>query len=191
MPTTSIEDKTYTLPEYFELERVEEQRFEYYRGRVYGMAGGTDIHNELVGNLRQSLRSALADSACKVYAENVKLELETENYFVYPDILLTCSPKDAADRYIKREPRLLAEVLSPSTAVFDRVGKKFTSYLKIPSLAYYLIVSLRTHYVGCYSRMEDGWFYKEYEGLAQIVPLPELGISLSLQEIYEHIQLSD
>jgi Uma2 family endonuclease len=189
MSETSVEQGTYTFAEYLELERVEEQRFEYYRGKVFGMAGGTDIHNEIVGNLRYSLRKNLVNPHCKVYAENVKLELEKDRYFVYPDILLTCSETDFQDRYIKREPVLLAEVLSRSTAIFDRVGKKFTSYLKIPSLEYYLIVSQRTHYVGCYSRLEEGWLYKEYEGLDAVIPLPKLKQELALSDIFDGISI--
>jgi len=98
-------------------------RHEYRRGLVYAMAGGSDNHSRLSINLLTEINLHLRDSDCQFFSGDVKVNY-AENFFYYPDAFVTCDPRDREDRYVKRYPKLIAEVLSPSTEEFDR-GIKF------------------------------------------------------------------
>lgn len=154
------------------------------------MAGGADIHNELVNNMLVALRRG-NKPPCKVYTENVKLELIKDDYYVYPDLMLTCDQADAQERYFKRSPSLLVEVLSSSTLSYDKGGKKFHHYLKIPSLKYYLLVSQEEIRVECFSKelSKEGWHYQVYEQMEDVIPLEQLASQLAVSDIYDNIGL--
>jgi Uma2 family endonuclease len=182
-------EEHYSFEAYLALEQSEGIRFEYHQGQVFAMAGGSDVHNELTGNLRGLIKEGIKGRPCKVYAENVKLELLEATHYVYPDIMLTCDPSDHQDRFIKRHPILLAEVLSVSTAAEDGFGKKFQAYMKLPSLQYYLLVTQEHICIECYSREENrsGWHYECYEATDDVIPLPKLNMPLTVAEVYEKV----
>jgi Uma2 family endonuclease len=95
------------------------------------MAGGEDANNIVAGNLFIAMRNHLPGTPCRALVADVKLHFEAADCFFYPDIVVTCNATDAADRLTKREPKLVVEVLSPSTATFDR-GDKFAAYRLLP-----------------------------------------------------------
>jgi Uma2 family endonuclease len=74
-----------------------------------------------------------------VLISEVKLRIEAADSFFHPDMMVTCSATDAANRLIKREPVLVVDVLSPSTAAYDR-GEKFAAYRTLPTLAEYVLI---------------------------------------------------
>jgi Uma2 family endonuclease len=119
------------------------------------MAGGEDLNNIVAGNLYMALRQHLRGSACRVFAGDVKLRVEAADCYFYPDVMVTCSAADLGDRLIKREPLLVAEVLSPSTAAFDR-GDKFADYRALPTLAEYLLVDVDRRRCELYRKGADG-----------------------------------
>ena len=189
------EKKTiFTVEEYFKIEEESEIRHEYLNGELFAMAGGSDIHNEIVNNTFFSLRSNLTikSSGCKIYTENVKLELQKDQYYVYPDLMLTCNQEDSQERYFKRNPLLIVEVLSPSTLSYDKGGKKFHHYLKIPSLEYYLLISQEEVRVECFSRVENGqgWYYQVFESLGARILFKKLGMEINLKDIYQGIEIA-
>ena len=132
-------------------------RHEFVRGEVFLMAGGEDRHNTAALNLVVALRQQLRGSACRVYASDVKLRVEAADCYFYPDVMVTCSTADFADRLIKREPVLVVvvEVLSASTAAFDR-GDKFAAYRQLPSLAEVLMVDVARRRCDLYRKGADG-----------------------------------
>ena len=176
----------YSLAEYLEKENEEEIRHDYYKGEVYIVAGTTDRHNLIASNTLIALRQATSGRGCRVYMENVKLELVPNNFIVYPDLMLVCEPSDALDSHIKRKPSLVVEVLSKSTESYDR-GKKFIHYLKLGSLEYYILVSQYAVRVEVYEKLEKGWHFEVYEQLSDTIPLSKLDISLTVSDIYEDI----
>ena len=104
-----------TAEEFLEWDRTQTIRHEFVDGEVYAMSGAGIAHNLAAGNLYLSLRGHLAGSSCRTFQTDVKLKVEAVGNFYFPDLIVTCSPADASDLYIVREPTLLVEVLSPST----------------------------------------------------------------------------
>lgn len=130
---------TFSFDDYLAWEQQQPQRHEFVRGEVFAMAGGTDLHNEVSGNLYVMLRQHLQGSPCRVYMADVKVRVETAECGFYPDLMVTCAESDRADRYVKRSPLLVIEVLSPTTAAFD-LGDKFVAYRQLDSLRDYVLV---------------------------------------------------
>lgn len=116
-------------------------KHEFVHGEVFAMAGGEDRNYTVALNLAMALRPHLRGTACRVYGSDVKLRVEAADCYFYPDVMVTCSAADLGDRLIKREPSLVVEVLSASTAAYDR-GEKFAAYRQLPSLQEYLLVDV-------------------------------------------------
>ena len=144
-----------TAEEFLAWDTTQTLRHEFVRGEVFLMAGGEDRNNTAAGNLYMALRQHLRGSACRVYASDVKLRVEAADCYFYPDVMVTCSTADTADRLIKREPVLVVEVLSASTAAFDR-GDKFAAYRQVPSLAEVLLVDVERRRCDLYRKGADG-----------------------------------
>ncbi|AMR28035.1 hypothetical protein A0257_13675 [Hymenobacter psoromatis] len=175
----------YTPEEYFELEATSEVRHEYFEGEVFAMAGASKSHNVLAQNLAAGLRTALRGKGCQTFIEDVRLVLKENMYYVYPDVLVTCDPADRRDAYLVRHPVLIAEILSPSTAEYDRT-EKFANYQKIPSLRHYLLVSQTAWVVEWFRRDEAGqWIYTLLHEPTGVLEIPDLGLVLPLRELYE------
>ena len=141
----------YICPEeYLDIEFQSPIRHEYRRGLVYAMAGGTDNHNRIALNLLSLINLHLGDSDCRFYSGNVKVNYQDDFYY-YPDAFVTCNPRDRENRYIKRSPKLIVEVLSPSTQAFD-LGEKFDDYKQLESLEEYVLISQEYQRIECRRR---------------------------------------
>ena len=177
--------------DYATLEAQSETRYEYESGQVYAMAGGTLNHNTIAGNFLTNLKPQLKQNGCRVFTENVKVEVIKGTSYRYPDVVIACHPFDLrGDNQIIRQPRLLVEVLSKSTATVDR-GVKWHRYRKIPSLWYYLLVDQYKATVELLSRIEetDTWISSIYESLDEVIVLPRLDAEIPLSAIYDDIEL--
>lgn len=180
-----------TLEEYLQLEEKSEVRHEFYDGEVYSMAGTTTAHNLLIDNVKDILKLQVRPRGCQVYSENIKVEVIKGVYLPYPDIIVTCHPFDQRpDQYIIRQPRLLIEVLSKSTASHDR-GFKWQRYRKMPSLWYYMLVDQYKTTVELFSRIEETneWINTIYETTDDVIVLPRLHCELTVGAIYDGIEL--
>ncbi|MEB3290359.1 MAG: Uma2 family endonuclease [Leptolyngbya sp.] len=169
--------------EYLTIERQSEIRHEYRRGLVYAMAGGTDNHDRLSFNVLKLIDSHLGDpSDCRFYSGNVKVNYQEEFYY-YPDAFVTCDPRDKQDRYIKRHPKLIVEVLSESTKSFD-LGKKFEDYCKLSSLEEYVLIFQDAQQVECRRRTADDiWETVVYQA-GDSVFLKSLGLEFDIADLY-------
>ncbi len=169
--------------EYLEIERQSPIRHEYRRGLVYAMSGGTDNHDRIAFNLLKAIDNHFGDSSdCRFHSGNVKVNYQAEFYY-YPDAFVTCDPRDRADRYIKRYPKLIAEVLSPSTQAFDE-GEKFSDYQLIQSLEEYVLISQESQRVECRRRIsENSWEIVIYETGDQIV-LKSISLEFAITDLY-------
>lgn len=183
----SINKLTYT--EYEALESTTEHtRYEFYNGEVWAMSGGTLAHNQLVQNIGYSLRQRFRPQGCRIYTESVKLEVSFQQYYFYPDVILTCSSQDASQTKKVNEPVLLAEILSESTESKD-LGKKADIYQKIPSLKTYLIVSQKECWVRIYERKGDFWTHRYMNQLSDTLYIPDLDWSIPLEELYQDVAI--
>ena len=111
-----------TPDEYLQLEETNTSKHEYRDGEIYAMAGATDTHVTIAGNIFALLLSHVRGSGCRVYISDMKVRIESKNYFFYPDVMVTCEKKDRENPTYKQFPCLIIEVLSDSTEAFDRGG---------------------------------------------------------------------
>ncbi|MEL6630318.1 MAG: Uma2 family endonuclease [Bacteroidota bacterium] len=175
-----------TYEAYLQMEAISDIRREFYYGEILAMDGGTPIHNILVQNTSQTIRGKIQRKGCQTFTENVRLELEAEGYYVYPDVMLVCNESEWKQNLSLKSAELIVEVLSDSTLQDDK-GQKLASYLKIPSLSYYLLVSQKETRVEVYEKIEKGWKFNLYESAKEEIPLGLLGFSLSVEELYKGI----
>jgi Uma2 family endonuclease len=183
--------KLYSIEEYLAIEEETQHKHEFVFGEIFDMAGTTDTHNLLVQKFSNLLSNILDDkqSSCKVFTENVKLELLKNQYYVYPDVMLICDSRDEDNRIIKKYPSLIIEVLSDSTQAYDR-GTKWLYYKTLRTLQYYMLVSQYEHIVEVYERVNDfQWVYTTYEGLEQEIALTKLEITINTSQIYKNLKL--
>jgi Uma2 family endonuclease len=194
MNPTNRSSKQYSFEEYQALEASGPIRYEYYFGEIFAMdelypvamAGGTKQHNRIVKNVGNLLDEFL-EKGCESYNENVKLEVIAGGYYVYPDAILTCDPRDLEDNRLVKYPSLVVEVLSESTQAHD-LGSKLENYLRLPSLQAYLILHQHKMMVQCYDRNVDFWKYTLLEGPQAILVIPALSIRWPLSQLYAHVQ---
>lgn len=180
----------FTPQEYLYLERQSVTRHEYQRGLVYAMAGGSDDHSRLSINLLTVINLHLRDGNCQFFSGDVKVNYKDE-FFYYPDAFVTCDPRDSEDRYVKRYPKLIAEVLSPSTKDFDQ-GKKFEDYQQIESLEEYVLIAQDQMLVECRRRVKEAnrerWETEIYQKGEQII-LTSIDLKVAIEELYRGINL--
>ncbi|NET48333.1 MAG: Uma2 family endonuclease [Merismopedia sp. SIO2A8] len=174
-----------SVAEYLEIERHSQIRHEYRRGLVYAMAGGSDNHDRIALNLLSLVNLHLGNSECRFYSSNVKVNYEDEFYY-YPDAFVTCDPRDRSDRYIKRYPKLIVEVLSPSTQAFD-VGDKFQDYQKLDSLKEYVLISQDREQVECRRRTPTNTWTTTVYGKGDRISLESIGLEFAISELYRGV----
>ncbi|WP_138480398.1 Uma2 family endonuclease [Dyadobacter bucti] len=188
MGHTQVSEKRYTVEEYLEIEEKSEIRHEYYDGEIFAMAGTTMNHNDIVDNVRTLLKDFFRPKGCRTFGENIKLEAIKNFYYPYPDVIVTCAPEDINGTYIVRQPSILVEVLSKSSATYDR-DFKLRRYKNIPSLQYYMLVSQYEYYVELYTRtdQQDIWAYQSFENPDAVIHFDLLDLTMPLASIYENI----
>src|SRR5437588_11212941 len=174
--------------EYLTIERNAEFKSEYFDGVAYAMAGGSERHNLITGNLVTELNVQLRAAPCRVYPSDMKVRLPNSKRFFYPDVSVVCGEVQFADeaKDVILNPILIIEVLSESTEAFDR-GKKFSSYQQIESLREYLLVAQDEFVVEHYLRQEDGWLYTKASGSDADLALPALNCRMALSDIYNKV----
>jgi Uma2 family endonuclease len=175
-----------TLEEFLEFEATSAVRHEFVDGFMFAMAGASDAHNLIAGNIFALLRNAARGTACRVYQNDMKLLTNGKVY--YPDVLLTCDPDDVG-RDLKESPCLIVEVLSDSTEVVDR-GEKLERYKRIPKLQMYVLVEQNRRFLQVFRRHPNGqWLYDDLEQDGTL-EFPCVSLSLSMVEIYEDVDLN-
>jgi Uma2 family endonuclease len=185
MGQTEQPRRRYTVEEYFALEAQSEVKHEFFEGEVFAMAGADISHNLLGVNFVSAFKNALRGRPCKAVMEGVQLAVQEGRHYTYPDVMISCDPADQQAQRIFHAPVLLIEVLSPSTAEYDR-GRKFNQYKKLPSLQHYLLVSQTSWLVEWYRREANGiWSITALVESSDVLDIPDLNISLMVADIYE------
>lgn len=132
----------FTFAEYVHLEQNSGVKHEFWQGQVYAMAGGTPEHAALAGRIAGVLSAAVRPGPCDVFTSDLRVRVSASGLATYPDLTVVCQPweRDPEDRNTVVNPRLVVEVLSQSTATYDR-GEKLSQYQLIPSLMEVLLVA--------------------------------------------------
>lgn len=178
-----------TVEEYLEAEQRSEVRHEYLYGTIHAMAGGSRRHNEICFQIAKGLDRQISDGPCRTYLADVKVRIRAMagDLFYYPDVMVGCDPTDNHEYYLER-PAVLFEVTSHSTELTDR-REKLLAYQTIASLDCYVIVSQEQRRVECFRRRDDGWERLILSESEDRLDFTAIGVSLSLGEIYEGIEM--
>ena len=176
-----------SVEEYLDGEPSSLVRHEYVGGAVYAMAGASKDHNQICENLWSTIDAHLgAPSLCRVFASDLKVRLliSCEDIFYYPDVMVACDPRDT-DPHSVYFPKLIIEVLSPSTEQTDR-REKLLAYRTIPSLDEYVMVAQDRIEVTLFRRA-DAWQPARFGRLDQAVRLASLDLDLPVAAIYRRV----
>ncbi len=176
-----------TPDEYLQLEAESAVKHEYVDGEVYAMAGASDPHVTIAGNLFALLRSHVRGTGCRVYISDMKARLDARNCYYYPDVIVTCDPRDQETSDHKRFPKLIIEVLSKSTEAFDR-GDKFIDYQTLERLEEYVLINTRHQRVECFRRNEAGlWVLQSYTPEQEVFDLESVDFKDTFEALYEDV----
>jgi Uma2 family endonuclease len=177
-----------TVDEYLSGELKSEVRHEFLGGVVYAMAGTSEEHKTIAGNIFAALHAHLRGKPCRVFIVDMKVRLfiASEDLFYYPDLMVTCDPRDT-DRYFKRHPNVLIEVLSPDTERTDRREKLF-NYRGIDTLEEYVLVAQSKLEITQFRRAKQ-WEPEVLTQAGQQLELPSIGFALPLSNVYEGVKV--
>ncbi len=153
----------FTAADYLAWEAEQTERHDFVNGEVFSMAGAEDRHVTAAGNAYIALRQHFTGTPCHVYMSDMKLHVVARGNYFYPDLFVTCSDTDRQSKLSKSEPTLIIEVLSASTAAYDR-GEKFANYRAIPTLKEYVLIDLDKRTVDVHRLGEQGlWVLHPFE----------------------------
>jgi len=190
--TAQPRKKKHTPAEYLALEEKAETRNEYWNGEIIAMSGAAIEHQQIVSNITEFLGSKVR-GRCRIFPSEMKVWVKKRNKFFYPDLTIIC---DEPSFYKNRRdtidnPKMIIEVLSKSTASFDR-AEKFLSYQTLVSLEEYVLISQEKAVVEQYIKREDGnWIFQATIGLESSVKFTSIETALALQEIYDLVEFEE
>jgi Uma2 family endonuclease len=173
----------YTFQEYLETEEIARIRHEFFDGEIYAMAGGTPEHAAAAAAITAILARQLQGSSSRVYSSDLRLRVRETGLATYPDVTVICGPseRDPQSPTHVTNPKVIVEVLSPSTAEYDR-GEKLQHYQRIASLATIVLVDLDQARVELWTRGADDW-QRTVFGAGHVVSLDSLRATLFVDEI--------
>ena len=162
-------------------------RYEYLDGEIRMLAGGSPDHSILIANLTATIKGPLKGSQCRVYNSDVQLKLSEKRY-VFPDITVSCDERDRNQKEMIRYPRVVVEVLSPTTEATDR-GKKAAYYRACPTIQEYVMVDSEEVFIEVHRREEERWTINTFEPGGSVI-LESLGIQFPIEDAYEGTSLT-
>jgi Uma2 family endonuclease len=172
-----------SVEEYLEGERNSQVRHEYVEGHVYAMAGASDDHNRIAGNIFSFLHSALRGKPCEPFINDMKAKIQLASAFYYPDVLVACDPTDK-EKYYRERPVVIVEVLSPETRRTDE-REKAVAYRLVSSIEAYLLVEQDRLRITVLRRADNDWRREVIEGRTAALKLECLGVEIPMERIYE------
>ena len=175
--------------EYLDLERSAEIKHEYFDGEIFAMTGASEPHNLITANVIRELGNGLKNTACRVYASDMRLKVSETGLFTYPDVMVVCGEREFVDARSDtlQNPDLIVEVLSDSTESYDR-GKKFEHYRRLSSLEEYILISCHRRKIEKYYRTQyRKWIYSETESESETILLESVPCELRLWEVYHKV----
>jgi Uma2 family endonuclease len=178
----------YTIEEYLKIEETSLERLEYHDGQIFAMAGGTIDHGLITNNIGGSLREFLRKKGknCSTYSSDVRIAINNRNY-VYADTFVICGKPENYDEMKEavKNPILIVEVSSDSTALYDR-EEKFRKYQSIDTFQEYVLIAQNQMLVEVYYKTKDAnfWYYRSYTNPDDLIELKSIDIEIPLTEIY-------
>jgi len=190
----STAPKTRHTPEqYLAIERAAELRSEIYRGEMFAMVGASRKHHLIPDNVFGELRQQFKGRKCEVYQSDMRVKVNATGLYTYPDVVATCDDPKFEDDHVDTlvNPKVIVEVLSPSTELWDR-GKKFEHYRNIPSLREYVLISQDHVLVERFAINADGqWALSEYRTPDHLLALDSISCQIKRSEVFARIDFSE
>lgn len=183
---------TSTIEEYLALEEQSLTRHEYHNGEILAMSGGTPKHSLIGSNTITELNLAKRKNGrkCRTYGSDARIFIDSVNHFVYPDAMIVCGKSEFSkkDKNSFTNPLLIVEVLSESTANYDR-GEKFRKYRTLPSFREYVLIDQYQPVVDVLFRSDENyWKIISYIGLEKEVYINTLDCSIKMSDIYRDVE---
>lgn len=179
-----------TPEEYLAWEATQETKYEYVDGEIIAMTGGTITHARIYLNLYRALFPHLSQRGCEVFVSDAKVQDSKSKRYFYPDLVVTCSDDDKKNNKFIQYPKVIVEVLSPSTSYYDQ-GRKLKLYRQLPSLQEYILIDSQRISVEMYKRKTGKiWSYSYYD-LDETLTIPSIEFDCSVEMLYEGAILED
>jgi Uma2 family endonuclease len=181
----------YSIDEYLAAERASPVRHEYIAGAVYAMAGASEQHNLIAGNLFATLHVQLRRRQCTVYPSDLRVLIPQVPRYTYPDVIVVCGRAlfEDTQRDTLLNPTIIAEVLSPSTEKHDR-GTKFKQYWSLASVQEYLLIDQESYRLERFARHPADpqmVVFEVYTDPAEQVYLAAIDCTVLLADLYEKV----
>ena len=174
-----------SVEDYLKGEKISPVKYEYVEGEVYAMAGTSDKHNLIVGDIISSLIVHLRNSPCQPFFGDIKVRV-TKKVYYYPDVLVSCE-ENPENPYFRNAPILIIEVTSPSTEHIVR--EKLLFYQQMPSVQEYAIVSQNKMNVEVHRRQTNGsWITYYFDEPDAEIEFQSVELTLPITEIYRRVR---
>jgi Uma2 family endonuclease len=173
--------------EYLAFERSSPERHEYADGEIFAMPSGTLEHSAIGANILGELRNALT-GRCRVLTSDMRIKIPATRRYVYPDGSIVCGRAELDDEHRDTllNPRVIVEVLSDSSEVYDR-GDKFANYRTIASLQEYVLASQKEPQIEVFTRQPDGsWTLRVYRS-GERAALASLDCALAVDKAHQDV----
>ncbi|MCF8210078.1 MAG: Uma2 family endonuclease [Rhodoferax sp.] len=174
---------------YLAWEATQADKSEYVAGEVFAMVGVRRVHATVAGNIFAALREHLRGTPCMPYISDMKLRVEAADAFFYPDVMVTCDARDRlADLYVEH-PQLIVEILSDSTAAYDR-GAKFAAYRQIAALQEFVLIDIDARRIEMFRRQTGKeWLLHDYAGEPGC-HFASVNLTLAMETVFEDVEPS-
>ena len=181
----------FTPDEYLALEAEAEYKSQYFAGEIFAMAGAQPSHDKITTNIIAALHSRFRGRSCDVFSSDMRVRAADDMY-TYPDVTALCGEPEFVAQGKQppslTNPRVIFEVLSPSTEGFDR-GIKFARYRRLETLTDYVLVSADRMRVEHHRLQDSGiWALDDLTTPEEILSLPGVGCEVPLAEVYERVR---
>lgn len=190
-PAVAYGKQKFSIEEYLEMENTSIEKHEYYKGEIFAMSGAKMPHNTISKNLFGCLYVKLKGKKCQPYGSDVRMHIDSNTLFTYPDISIICGEPITLndDEYNVLNPTVIIEILSSSTKNYDR-GEKFKLYRDIPTLKEYILVDSESIHIEVFRLNENNhWELEEYDSVEEELYIKAIDERLLISEIYEGVKM--
>ena len=181
-----------TPEDYLIFEREADSRHEYLDGAIFKMAGESLSHSRICMNLAAATVNTLKGKQCEALSPNMKVRTSNASLFSYPDLTIVCGEPQFHDvkKDVLTNPKVVFEVLSPSTAEYDRTTKFQRYRMGNETLTDYILISQDKYFVEQFTKQaENNWIYRSFAALEDNLKIESAECELSLREIYDRVEL--
>src|SRR5690348_6736950 len=186
-PAVAYSRQKISIEEYLEMENTSTEKHEYYKGEIFAMSGAKIAHNVIQKNLLGRLFIKLNGKKCQPYGSDVRIHIEANTLFTYPDIVIICGETITRnnDDYNVLNPTVIIEILSNSTKNYDR-GEKFKLYRDIPTLKEYILIDSESIHIETFRLNEKNhWELEEYNSITEELYMKVINEKILIAEVYE------